>query len=97
MKDIVGLGTSPRCSTVWVQSMVLMFSLGGVPVFNLPVFKSNSDKKLARFFEGFSPILPPSDESSPVKSLPFRKVPAVKITLSDLSSLSFFKTTPLTL
>ena len=37
MKDIVGLGTSPRCSTVWVQSMVLMFSLGGVPVFILPV------------------------------------------------------------
>ena len=97
MKDMVGLGTSPRCSTVWVQSMELMFSLGGVPVFNLPVFKSNSDKNLARFFEGFSPILPPSDESSPVKSLPFRKVPAVKITLSDLSSLSFFKTTPLTL
>ena len=54
---------------VLVQSIELIFSLGGVPVFNLPVFRSNSDKKLAKFFEGVSPILPPSDVSSPVNKV----------------------------
>mgnify|MGYP003306379478 CR=1 FL=1 len=49
------------------------------------------------FFEGFSPILPPSEVSSPVNNFPFKKVPAVNITLSDLNSFLFFRITPLTL
>ena len=92
--DIVGLGLSPGCSVVLFQSIEFILSLGGVPVFNLPVFRSKSDKKLARFFEECSPTLPPSEDSSPVNNLPLRKVPAVRITLLEWTFSSFSKTTP---
>ena len=95
MKDIVGLGLSPGCSFVTFQLTEFEFILGGVPVFNLPDFRSKDCKKSASFNDGLSPILPPSSCSSPVKSFPFRKVPVVKITFFECINSPFASLTPL--
>ena len=53
--------------------------LGGVPVFNLASPRSKDLKQFASILDDFDFFLPPSSSSSPVNSLPFKKVPAVKI------------------
>ena len=80
------MGISPGCGVRIDQSIVCLFNLGGVPVFNLPTDKFKLLSFLASFSLEGSPTLPPGDCSNPVCITPPKKVPVVSTTVSAESS-----------
>ena len=69
--------------------MVLESSLGGVPVFNLPILKLYFSNCSLKPVLGFSLNLPAGVISSPICINPFKNVPVVKINLLQLTLLPF--------
>ena len=67
--------------------MVLESSLGGVPVFNLPILKLYFSNCSLNPVEGFSSYLPAGVLSSPMCIKPFKKVPVVSISLEHKTFL----------
>ena len=49
---------SASCSSKPLKFIDFLSSLGGVPVFNLPIENFNFSKEIARFVEGLSPSRP---------------------------------------
>jgi hypothetical protein len=65
-------------------------SLGGVPVFNLPILKLYFSNCSLNPVEGFSLNLPAGICSSPICIKPFKNVPVVKIILDEIIFLPDF-------
>ena len=70
---------SAFCFSSSFQLIVSAWSLGGVPVFNLPMGKSKPYRKSAKLTDALSPFLPPEKDLSPICIFPFKKVPVVNI------------------
>jgi hypothetical protein len=78
--------SSACCSSKFSKFIVLASSLGGVPVFNLPILKSYFSSCSLKPVEGFSLNLPAGVLSSPICIKPFKKVPVVRIIFDALIS-----------
>ena len=70
---------SPGCGVKSDQSIEFLFSLGGVPVFNLPTLRFKLLSLEANMSLDGSPTRPPGDCSRPVCITPPRNVPVVKM------------------
>ena len=66
------MGISPGCGVSIDQSIVCLFSLGGVPVFNRPALKPKDKSDSVIPSDLFSSSLPALIFSSPICIKPFR-------------------------
>ena len=96
MENISG-SSSPNCLSRTSHSIVFLSNLGGVPVFNLPIFKLKESKSFAKLIEGSSSTRPADIVFSPIWIMPFRKVPVVNITALENNDSPVSSFTPLTL
>lgn len=74
-------GSSAACLARMLKSMESFSSRGGVPVLSLLIVNPSFSKVWARPMEGWSPIRPAGCASNPMRTIPLRKVPVVRITL----------------
>jgi len=72
---------SACCSSKFSKFIVLLSSLGGVPVLSLPIAKLNFSNCSLKPVVGFSLNLPAGVFSSPICIRPFKNVPVVSISL----------------
>ena len=78
--------SSACCSSNLLKFIDLASSLGGVPVFNLPILKLYFFNCSLKPVDGFSLNLPAGVLLSPICIKPFKKVPVVNIIFEDLIS-----------
>ena len=86
--------SSPGCCCSRERSSERTSMRGGVPVFIRPTVRPASTSVCDSPFDGSSPMRPPSAISVPTKSLPSRKVPAVRITDLAENSAPIRRRTP---
>lgn len=74
-------GLSAVRSSRPLKSIVSLASRGGVPVFSLPTVNPSFSRVWASPMAGWSPSRPAGCISSPMRTIPLRNVPVVRITL----------------